>query len=541
MSFCIGFGKFNKFYWLIIGSALLKLLINGLFKIEYHDRIRIEYFSILNKPALNEHIFIRFIYYYLGFICLGILFQKLKISKQQNEINYKKDKNELNSGINESGTNLNLNPARSKSTSLIHHNYLLEISQKAFRPLILAVILFILNEMINFYFNQKNYGAVNFWILEIFFIHLLYFKKNKLKLYKHQILAFSIIILFSFGIKFISSFTQQCIYPEKDPNDIDELFKEMVKKFDKNKLTPGIIMLLNVTLREKIIETNEKGVRNCKNKYNVLLIDKYFEYLIILSAIGYLLGLFLHSYSAVKFKYYMERKYISPYLIIIFTGLIGIFLNIILLIISQFKSCGKDNTYIANFCHTMKYKLINDTIINSTSYYFDNFEAYISRLNDDFHPQSNNKTQYGNKVRKPIDAIFEIIISFIFPIFSFFKTNFDLFIIKELGIFHILFPEVIYQFIKDLIIIIYKISNDLNDKTQTTQFIFIVLSNLFAIIGFGIYLELIEIRFCGFDYNLKQNIIYRGLLDFKESEADENNDNRLSDLDDRQNSLNENE
>ena len=539
MSFCIGFGKFNKFYWLIIGSALLKLLINGLFKIEYHDRMNIEYLSILNQPELNHHIFIRFIYYYLGFICLGILFQKLKISKQQNEINYKKDKNELNSGINESGTNLNLNPARSKSTSLIHHNYLLEISQKAFRPLILAVILFILNEMINFYIDQKNYGAVNFWVLEIFFIHLLYFKKNKLKLYKHQILAFSIIILFSFGIKFISSFTQQCIYPEQDPNDIDEKFKEIIKNLDKIFINNTfIISKLNDTLRKSIISTNEEGVRNCKNKYNVMLIDKYFEYLIILSSVGYLIGLFLHSYSAVKFKYYMEVKYISPYLIIIFTGLIGIFSNVILLIISQFKSCGDDNNYIYNFCHSVKYKKNNDGFLNAT-YYFDNFISYITRLNDAFHPHKNDSLKYGSRVPKPIDGIFEIIFSFIFPIFAFFKTIFDLFIIKELGVFHILFPEVIYQFIKDLIIIIYKIAKDSSDRIQTTQFIFIGLSNLFAIIGFGIYLELIEIRFCGFDYNLKQNIIYRGLLDLKESEEDENNENRISDLDERQNSLNE--
>ena len=548
MSFCIGFGKFNKFYWLIIGSALLKLLINGLFKIEYHDRMNIVYLSILNQPELNDHIFIRFIYYYLGFICLGILFQKLKISKQQNEINYKKDKNELNSGINESETNLNSNPARSKSTSLIHHNYLLEISQKAFRPLILAVILYILNEMINFYFNQKNYGAVNFWILEIFFIHLLYFKKNKLKLYKHQILAFSIIILFSFGIKFISAFTQQCIYPEQDPNDIDEKFKEIIKNIDENMLTPGFIMYLKMTLRKSVIETNEEGVRKCKNKYNILLIDKYFEYLIIFSAIGYLIGLFLHSYSAVKFKYYIERKYISPYLIIIFIGIIGFFSNIILLIISQFKSCGGENKYIANFCHSMKYKEYFNESKNKTElltyYYFDNFYSYITRLNDAFHPYNNTNIKktynYGPNVKKPIDGIFEIVISFIFPIFAFFKTTFDLFIIKELGVFHILFPEVIYQFIKDLTIIIYKIIKNLNDSIQTIQFIFIGLSNFFAIIGFGIYLELREIRCCGFDYNLKQNIIYRGLLDFKESEADENNDNRLSDLDDRQNSLNEN-
>ena len=548
MSFCIGFGKFNKFYWLIIGSALLKLLINALFKIEFHNRSKIDYISILNEPVLKEHIFIRFIYYYLGFICLGILFQKLKISKQQNEINYKKDKNELNSGINESETSLNSNPARSKSTSLIHHNYLLEISQKAFRPLILAVILYILNEMINFYFDQKNYGTVNFWVLEIFFIHLLYFKKNKLKLYKHQILSFSIIILFSFGIKFISSFTQQCIYPEQDPNDIDEFLEEMLKKLgDDKRNDPLFILGLKILIRKSIIKTNEEGVRKCKNKYNVLLIDKYFEYLIIFSAIGYLIGLFLHSYSAVKFKYYMERKYISSYLIIIFIGLIGFFSNIILLTISSFKSCGKDNNYISNFCHAIKYNPINESTIE-TYYYFDNFISYTSRLNDAFHPHKyngNNKTNktngYSNKVRRPIDGIFEIIFSFIFPIFGFFKTTFDLFIIKELGVFHILFPEVIYQFIKDLTIIIYKIMNNLSDSTQTIQFIFIGLSNFFAIIGFGIYLELIEIRCCGFDYNLKQNIIYRGLLDFKESEADENNDNRLSDLDDRQNSLNENE
>ena len=196
------------------------------------------------------------------------------------------------------------------------------------------------------------------------------------------------------------------------------------------------------------------------------------------------------------------------------------------------------NNYISNFCHSIKYKENDNGPPNST-YYFDNFIAYITRLNDAFHPHKNDSYNYDSKVRKPIDGIFEIIFSFIYPIFAFFKTIFDLFIIKELGVFHILFPEVIYQFIKDLIIIIYKIAKDSSDRIQTTQFIFIGLSNLFAIIGFGIYLELIEIRFCGFDYNLKQNIIYRGLLDLKESEEDENNENRISDLDERQNSLNE--
>ena len=122
----------------------------------------------------------------------------------------------------------------------------------------------------------------------------------------------------------------------------------------------------------------------------------------------------------------------------------------------------------------------------------------------------------------------EIIFSFLLlPFFGFFKTTFDLLIIKELGIFHLLIPEAFYQLLKDLIIIIYKISSDIIDKTQIIQFIFIEISNLFAIIGFGIYLELIEIRFCGFDENIKKNIINRGLLDIKEIEEENEGCNYL--------------
>ena len=80
--------------------------------------------------------------------------------------------------------------------------------------------------------------------------------------------------------------------------------------------------------------------------------------------------------------------------------------------------------------------------------------------------------------------------------------RFDLSIIKELGVFHLLIPEVIYQFVIDIYIIIYKIVNNIIDKTQITQFIFIAISELSALIGILIYLELIELRFCKLDKNI---------------------------------------
>ena len=417
---------------------------------------------------------------------------------------------------------------------LIHKNYLSETSKKSFWPLFPSLIIYILNEMIIFYFNQKNYDGVNFWVLQIFFIHILLFKKKTFKLYKHQILSFIIIIIFCFGIKFTSSFLQQCIYPIHDPNDIDEEFKKKIETLDpKYRYNENVTKYLNQTIRKIIIEKNEEGVTKCKNIYNILLLGDYFEYLIILSALGYLLGLFLHSYSVVNFKYFFDEKYKSPYLIIIFIGLIGFFGSIILLIISTFIPCGK-SIYSGNFCHSTE--ILNKDIKNlnikyEENHYFDNFIYYIAALNDAFNPQ--NLTDYNNeRVRVPKDAILEIIFSFILSIFGFFKTTYDLFIIKELGVFHLLFPEVIYQFVKDIIIIIYKITHDLIDKVQITQFIFIAITHFLALIAFGIYLELIEIRCCGFDKDLKQNIILRSLMDKQEAEEDLPIEGRESDVDD---------
>ena len=416
--------------------------------------------------------------------------------------------------------------------------------------------------MIIFYFNQNNHEGVNFWVLEIFFIHFLLFKNNKFNLYKHQILSFFIIIIFSFGIKFISSFLKQCKARIKTLEEIEEDYKEFAERMH---MTPEMLDMLIPEIKEILInstlENNRKEEKACKNMYNVLLLKDYFEYFIILSSLGYLLGLFLHSFSTVKFKYFIDKKYISPYLIILIIGSIGFILNIILLIISSFINCG-NSIYSLNFCHATEYEnktyiKINETnienytniedILNNTyedwdlnlNYYFDNFLAYKGRLNDAFHPHNGSKNNYtyiyGEEVRKPKDGIMEIIFSLtILPLFGFFKTTFDLFIIKELGVFHLLFPEVIYQFVKDLIIIIYKLVKGISDDIQITQFIFTGISDFFAIIGFSIYLELIQLKFCKFDYNIKENIIQRSLL-----EIDDANINiRFSDINDEENSDN---
>ena len=153
MKYLIGFGKFNKFYSLILMSALLKLLINISFKLEYQDHKTIEDLSILNKPELNNHIFIRFIYYYSGFIILSLVIFAKKYAKEKNRINYSK---------------INTNEKEDHEISyqgkgyLIYYNLIRDKTIKSLPNLILIILAYIINEMIIFYSNQNNHSGVNF-------------------------------------------------------------------------------------------------------------------------------------------------------------------------------------------------------------------------------------------------------------------------------------------------------------------------------------------------------------------------------------------
>jgi len=70
----IGFEKFNRFYWLILYSTLLKISINILFEdMELKNYRRFRKISIDIFLVLNQHILVRFIYYYFGIFILGLI------------------------------------------------------------------------------------------------------------------------------------------------------------------------------------------------------------------------------------------------------------------------------------------------------------------------------------------------------------------------------------------------------------------------------------------------------------------------------------
>ena len=125
----IGFGKFNKFYWLILLSALFEILINIFFKVDIQKHMLNDNISILKSPVLNNHIFVRFIYYYFGFVILGSIYVKsLAINKE-----FFKDQ------------------------------FIKEKFKRVLLQTLLVVIIYIIYEMLTFYIDQRNTAFVYFW------------------------------------------------------------------------------------------------------------------------------------------------------------------------------------------------------------------------------------------------------------------------------------------------------------------------------------------------------------------------------------------
>ena len=74
----IEFGRFSRFYWLLLASASMKLLITIFLKLDYYDPKKVNQahpnFALLNEPELNNHILINHIYYYFGFTLFSMIF-----------------------------------------------------------------------------------------------------------------------------------------------------------------------------------------------------------------------------------------------------------------------------------------------------------------------------------------------------------------------------------------------------------------------------------------------------------------------------------
>ena len=221
---------------------------------------------------------------------------------------------------------------------------------------------------------------------------------------------------------------------------------------------------------------------------------------------------FLIYYARINIKILTDIHYISPYKIIISIGIIGFVFELMILIISFIINSESK-------CLQIKYNNIY-CYLNSSNYF------------------SNYSTLNGNKNKFKI--IHEISVSFLYLIFYFGGLICELFIIKYLNPNYVLMSDNIYFEIIKLNKFFYEeISNKQINSNLFIQFSIIQLAQFFEFIGCLIYLELIELRFCGLNKNLKRVISERSKEDITEYISNRNTlDNGVIELNERNSSIN---
>ena len=94
-------------------------------------------------------------------------------------------------------------------------------------------------------------------------------------------------------------------------------------------------------------------------------------------------------------------------------------------------------------------------------------------------------------------------------------------VIKLYTPIHVIFSFFVQYFIEKTFLLIFSaifFSNYLFQKeNQAKKFLLDESVDIASIIGLIIYLEMIELNFCGLNYNLKKNIIIRGKDEYKNS------------------------
>ena len=325
-----------------------------------------------------------------------------------------------------------------------------------------------------------DFGSLDLWTIDIMFILLfmdIYFVVN---FYKHQKCSMIFIIIIDTILLLISS-----LLPYTDHEDIEES-----------------------TAKDYNAYNNIEDITG--NNYAFIVILLIF---IILSG--------LLSYARVKEKVLIDFYYLSPYKLIFYIGIFGFIITSIILGITTIFNCSEETDYIKEHCYVIRIEN------NISKYYYDNIIAYFDELK-----YSNSSYSFFLEV---------LLITPLFLIISFFEFACEILTIFYFNPNYVLVRDSIYYSISRLIFFLYNLNKNYKQYLTLSQFCILELSEIISILGYAVYLEIIELRFLGLDENLKRNIIKRGTLEAIKPFYDDDNKEIIDESlgDEEQNNNNE--
>ena len=200
---------------------------------------------------------------------------------------------------------------------------------------------------------------------------------------------------------------------------------------------------------------------------------------------AFLLISFITAFGRVLTKVLMDLKFISPYIFIICTGIIGFIFNSIILAVASNHECSYS-------------KILNNSCLveSENKKYFDNINIYFSNLNE-YLKGVQPEGGYTPKIKFFVEIL---VIVPLFLVFSYFEFYFEIKTINVLSPSYILIRDNLYYGLSRIV------SFCINSNRNIVQFILLEFAEIAAILGYSVYLEIIELRFCGLDRKLKRKL-----------------------------------
>ena len=350
--------------------------------------------------------------------------------------------------------------------------------------LIIIIFLWILEEQLLSVFKDV-FLHLDFWMIELIIVHHFMKKMLKMKVYSHQrlMLWFCIVpIMLKIATIILSFLDENNCYTK---NDVDYQYSKS-KDIKKLKLIYIAIPWLSVIVLP----------------YFVLIIYR--------------------SYVNTKLKWLMDLKFVSISKIFLFYSIIGFIHNLVICLISTFIPCGESESDYSILDYFCKVK-------NGNKRFYDNFDVYFSNLFSD-------SDCYKEFIALILGIAFFILYKF-----------FNLKIIQRMTPVHIIFSfPIFYIFNKSYLLLLNYFYSDkkfcyLDVEYAKEKLILDYSSDIVSIIGYLIYLEIIELHFCKFDYNIRRNILYRCLSKSNKTELNTSIKSEESENENEKNSFSEKE
>ena len=241
-------------------------------------------------------------------------------------------------------------------------------------------------------------------------------------------------------------------------------------------------------------ENNHLKDNQINYKYNsetTLLKSLFIAHLWLLpiSFIAYFITMMVESCIVISIKKIMNLKYVPISKILILYGGFGTIFTAIFSLITTFISCGKRNDDIYD-----EYDYLCLVVDNNGDRYIENYKVYF--------------TKYILK-----DLLFDLLLYSLLR--GIFNGLYRLYLLKYVQNLSPVFKSFSYPlvFLSHKLILVFQVKSKEPMKFLNARFFLDFSSDVTAIIGFLIYLEIIELNFCNLNKNLRKYIISRGKIE----------------------------